>query len=198
MVRELPIILLCGFLSLLSCQQPPRLTHAISGAYSSNASDPDKAEFQPRGNCAYEVDGRVLVMPATLAELDFSKELPSIHTKEYGWLFVKRDGTTIRTITFDNGPDYFTEGLARYIDDGKTGFIDTSGRIIIKAQFGFASPFEGGFSQVCNDFVTESMGEHMLIKSSHWGCIDKNGQYVLPIKYSKEELSTKMYQLTHG
>ena len=198
MVRELPIILLCVILSLPSCQKAPKHTHTISGTYSSNASDPDKSEFQERGNCACEVDGKVCVLPSTLAELDFTKELPSICTKEYGWLFVKRDGSTIPTMAIDNGPDNFTEGLARYIDDEKTGFIDASGTIVIKAQFRFAAPFEGGFSRVCNDFVKEASDEYALIKSSHWGCINKKGQLVLPMKYSMEEISTQMHQLKDG
>jgi len=198
MVKELPIILLCVILSLPSCQKSPKQPHSISGAYSSNASDPDKSEFQERGNCAYEVGGVVSVFPSTLVELDFTKELPSIHTKEYGWLFVRKDGSTIPTMAIDNGPDNFSECLARYLDDKKTGFIDASGRIVIKAQFGFAYPFEGGFSRVCNDGIKEMSGEYELIKSSHWGCINKNGQLVLPMKYSMEEISTQMHQLKDG
>ena len=198
MVRELPIIFLCAILSFPSCQSSPKQPHTISGAYSSNASDPDKSEFQERGNCAYEVEGRVRVLPSTLAELDFTKELPSIHTKEYGWIFVRRDGSTIPTMAIDNGPDNFSEGLARYIDDDKIGFIDASGTIVIKAQFRFAAPFEGGFSRVCNECVKEMSGEYVTTKSSHWGCINKNGELVLQMKYSMEDISTQMHKLKDG
>ena len=43
---------------------------------------------------------------------------------------------------FDNGDDYFCEGLQRIVDDnGRIGFADSTGKVVITPQFAFAFPF---------------------------------------------------------
>jgi hypothetical protein len=50
---------------------------------------------------------------------------------------------------FDNGPDYFQEGLARIVGaDGRVGFIDRGGAIVIAPQFVGASGFCHGEATV--------------------------------------------------
>lgn len=51
-------------------------------------------------------------------------------------------------VTFDNGPDYVKEGLFRITDDGKTGFADTLGNVVIPIQYQDAFPFENGLALV--------------------------------------------------
>src|SRR5690554_6149124 len=41
---------------------------------------------------------------------------------------------------YDNGPDYIKEGLFRILRNGKTGYADNSGRIVIEPQFECAYP----------------------------------------------------------
>jgi hypothetical protein len=192
-------ILVCGILCLqTSCKGPSTRIHTVSGSYWSNSADPYTAELQSRGNCAYEKDGKVFVSRSSLSELNFKDGLATICTEQFGWLFVKQDGSTVPTVTFDNGPDYFSEGLARYVDDGKTGFIDKSGKIIIAAKFGFASPFGSGYSEVCNDLVMEADGEHQFVRSNHWGLINKKGRIVLPMKFSRQEIRAKIVEIYQG
>jgi hypothetical protein len=199
MVRISLQILACGVLCLrYSCKGPATPIHPVSGAYWSNSTDPDKAQFQPRGYCAYEKEGKVFVRRSRLSELNFADGVAAISTVQFGWLFVKHDGSTVRTVTFENGPDYFSEGLVRYVDNQKTGFIDKSGRIIISAKYGFASPFESGYSAVCDDGLVETIGEHQLLRSNHWGCIDKKGRMVLPMKFSWQEIRLKIVEINQG
>ena len=185
------LITLYGICCLSSCKQ----SHPVACSYWSNASEPSKAELQPRGYCAYEADGKIFVYQKALSELDFSKEgLAAIHTKPFGWLFVRRDGTTIRTVTNDNGPDSFSEERGRYVEDGKIGFIDLSGRVIVRAQYGFATPFKNGCSRVCDDFVRVKESEYEFIRSDRWGCIGRNGELLFPMKYSQQEMQGKLKQ----
>ncbi len=44
--------------------------------------------------------------------------------------YVLKDGTSARVQYFDNGPDYFVEGLTRTISKGKYGFMDDKLNII--------------------------------------------------------------------
>src|SRR5690606_38550055 len=59
-----------------------------------------------------------------------------------GWVYVDKSGRSIlRPYFFDNGPDYFEEGLARFVENGKVGFHDKALNIVIPAQYDFAYPF---------------------------------------------------------
>jgi hypothetical protein len=58
----------------------------------------------------------------------------------------------------------FSEGLAIVEADGYCGFIDKSGKVVIKPQFTWASQFSGGLANVM-------VGDKM-------GYIDKSGKYV--------------------
>lgn len=65
---------------------------------------------------------------------------------------------------YDNGDDYFSEGLQRIVDrDGKIGFRDTIGKIIIVPQFAFAFPFKDGYAKVTD--------------TGHSKAVDKGGEY---------------------
>lgn len=72
-------------------------------------------------------------------------------------------------ITSDIGRISFSEGLApAQIGEGKTGYIDKTGKIVINPQFGAALPFYGGMAFVVSE---DSPGGEMA-----W--IDKEGKYV--------------------
>ena len=192
-----PLIIILISLTFLSCMTGNDVTNRIDCSYGTTDSNPYVAELQPRGKCAFERNGWIYVCDSTLQRLQFSeKGLASIWTRQYGWLFVRRDGSTIPTITFDNGPDYFVEHLARYIDRGKVGFIDESGNVVIKAEYEHAFPFDNNYAVVCNGCKKISDGEHVALTGGTWGCINKKGDIVLPIRYSQNEIRHEVERLT--
>ncbi|MBK8500785.1 MAG: WG repeat-containing protein [Saprospiraceae bacterium] len=77
---------------------------------------------------------------------------------------------------FDNGPDYLEEGVFRILRDGKIGYADTTGRIVIEAQFECAEPFADGKARVSYNCDIVKDGEHTMMKSDSWFDIDKNGE----------------------
>lgn len=77
---------------------------------------------------------------------------------------------------FDNGPDYVESGLFRIIKNGKIGYANPNGKIIIKPSFDCAYPFEGNFAKVSNHCETEKNGEHSIWKSNNWYRITKDGK----------------------
>ncbi|MEE4197890.1 MAG: WG repeat-containing protein [Bacteroidales bacterium] len=79
---------------------------------------------------------------------------------------------------FDNGPDFFSEGLFRIIKDGKIGFADRKGQIIITPQFECATPFNNGKSKVTYHCNLKKDGEHTQMESNTWFFIDKAGNRV--------------------
>lgn len=57
----------------------------------------------------------------------------------------------IRVFTYDNGEDFFSEGLRRIVSEktGKVGFMDIHGNIAIAPKYDFAYPFKNGRAKVC-------------------------------------------------
>lgn len=99
-----------------------------------------------------------------------------VFIKNRGIVYVDTKGKIIHhAYNFDNGPDYFIEGLARYVENGKIGFINEKLEIVIPAQFDFASYFENGVAKICNECRKVYQGEHSQMKGGKWGILDKNG-----------------------
>jgi hypothetical protein len=82
--------------------------------------------------------------------------------------------------SYDNGPDYPSEGLFRILENNKIGYADSiSGKVLIKPQFDCAWPFDNGVAEVSTNCLTESQGEHGSWISEHWFYIDKTGKKVV-------------------
>lgn len=80
---------------------------------------------------------------------------------------------------YDNGDDYFSEGLQRIVDkDGKIGFRDSIGKIVIPPRYAFAFPFKEGYAKVTDTGHREAVdkrGEYHQWISDSWYYIDKAG-----------------------
>lgn len=80
---------------------------------------------------------------------------------------------------YDNGDDYFSEGLQRIVDkDGKIGFRDSIGKIVIPPRYAFAFPFKEGYAKVTDTGHREAVdqhGEYHQWISDSWYYIDKTG-----------------------
>ncbi|WP_323758195.1 WG repeat-containing protein [Roseivirga sp.] len=79
---------------------------------------------------------------------------------------------------FDNGPDYIENGAFRILRNGKIGFADSTGKIIVTPQFDCAYPFSDGKAKVSYECDLVKDLEHTAMKSHSWFYIDKNGQRI--------------------
>jgi len=99
-----------------------------------------------------------IIIPAIYKSVYTSSKGPffSPTTKGFQWAFenitlVSKDGCywwidltgkiLYESFFFDNGPDYFHQGLSRIIENEKFGFINQHGVATVKPQYDFASPF---------------------------------------------------------
>ena len=95
----------------------------------------------------------------------------------------RQENILYNVFPFDNGPDYFSDGLFRILMDGKIGYADSAtGKIIIKPQFDCAQPFENGVAKVSTDCTTKSDREHSTWLRVTWFYIDRTGKKVNPLK----------------
>ena len=101
--------------------------------------------------------------------------------------------------------DCLSEGLARIERDGKYGFIDNTGQVVIPPKYDLAWDFSEGLARVSQngkygfidntgkvviplnyDWVGSfSEGLAMVKRNGKWGFIDKTGKVVIPLKYDK-------------
>jgi hypothetical protein len=80
----------------------------------------------------------------------------------------------------DNGPDYLADGLFRIIRDGKIGYADNNGIVIIAPKYECAEPFKQGIARVtfeCKKMKVEER-EHSKFESNSWFLIDKMGNRI--------------------
>ncbi len=87
---------------------------------------------------------------------------------------------------FDNGPDPLSEGLFRIIKNGRTGYANKDGEIVIPPQFECTTPFKNGKAKVSYDCQFVKEGEYTRMKSKHWIYIDKSGNTIKSEKKKNE------------
>lgn len=96
---------------------------------------------------------------------------------------------------FDNGPDYVSDGLFRIVKDGKIGYADATGKIVINPQYDCAEPFEHGVAKVSTNCTRIKGEEHVMWESDQWETIRKDGSSV---KNESPSLSRKAFVFLSG
>ena len=147
-------------------------------------------EADPVADCARrEAGGEIVVRPGVVPEGGEPGSVQALMV-EGQLLFVLASGKTAPALPFDNGPDYFVEGLARTVRDGKVGFVDEELDVVVPREWDFAFPFEGGFARVCTGCSIERDGteEHGEVRGGAWGWIDRQGRVVVPVEHPREDL----------
>ncbi len=96
---------------------------------------------------------------------------------------------------YDNGDDYFREGLHRIVGkDGKIGFADEKGNVVISPRFAFVFPFENGLAKATHEGHQVAEGEHWQWISPEWFYIDHKGDIIRnDHRYSQIEERLKTY-----
>ncbi len=123
--------------------------------------------------------GDVVILPKFILAREFSAEGLAAVANEGEWVLIDRWGRTLaRPFVTDDGPDPFREGRARFVSDGKFGFFDAFGRVVIPPRFDFAKPFANGLAAVCRGCKLVRKGEHTTVSSGTWGHIDTAGNRV--------------------
>lgn len=171
-------------------------------ATSALASEPVDCFYAPRAakkdsqvgiarhpRCAVvQRDGSIRVLPRHLRALNFdSSGLATVVIEKGRWFYVKRNGRSLEVLPFDNGADYFAEGLVRGRRNGKIAFFDHAFRRVIPPKYDFAWPFEHGLAEVCSGCREVADGEHRTMTGGLWGYIDKRGREVIEVQFSRDE-----------
>lgn len=113
-----------------------------------------------------------------LKRLDFQgEELISVYMN-HSFYYVRKNGKYLKTLTYDNGADPFSEGLARTRINGKIGFFNTNLELVLKPIYDFAFPFHKGVAEICTGCVEKKAGEHSFLDGGQWQKINREGLVV--------------------
>ncbi len=137
-------------------------------------------------NCAVREGVRIRILTEHLEALYFGDDDLSTILIDKQYYYIKQDGTKAPVVTWDNGADYFSDGLARTMIDGKIAYIDKDFKVVLAPLYDYAWPFENGVAMVCEGCRAEKLpgGEHTPMLGGAWGFIDKAGAEVVPVRYS--------------
>lgn len=136
-------------------------------------------------------DGTFKVKPEILSQLNFSKTKHISYsdfartqpkTKVHSGIvkgYILSNGKAHDVIFFDNGADYFEDGMARFISpEGKTGFINEDLKVVIPATHEFVAPFRQGKAYFCDGCALDGKGEHQAVIGGLWGIMNTKGETI--------------------
>jgi hypothetical protein len=82
-------------------------------------------------------------------------------------------------VRIDNGPDSFKNGLVRVLRNGKMGYANTYGQVVIPCEYEYAKPFTNGTAEATYSARRDSTaGEYTRVESDEWIIIDTTGNRV--------------------
>ncbi|OHX65413.1 WG repeat-containing protein [Flammeovirga pacifica] len=109
----------------------------------------------------------------------FAIVFDSIKTNNEVFAIDRNENRLFDIYFFDNWIDEPQEGLFRVKRNGKVGFANENGEIVIPCIYSCAYRFYDGIAQVAfNCETTKDWDEHTTLKSDEWFFIDKKGNRI--------------------
>lgn len=171
-----PLFALLVSFSLVQCTQKKQDTDAKSEPYLLLFTDQAETEF------GYKTPKGDTIVPLGKYSMCFTDTFTTyaIVANEKGLIAIDRDEKKLYEVfNYDNGPDYASDGLFRFVQNGKIGYADIkTGKIVIAAKYPCAWPFENGKAQVALKCTETKVDEYNKWESDAWFYINKKGEKV--------------------
>ena len=177
----LPLVVVAIFVGQCCATQSPQ--PPTSPANNGATGTPCLFDFE-RGevpDCIRESPtGGLSIEPRYLKEVRFdSHGLAAVHSAKEDWMYVNRRGIVVvkGVPVMDTEADSFHDGLVRFVKDGKYGFANRKGKIVVPPIYDGAMNFEKGLADVCNGCVSKCAGdcEYHFFAGGNWFRIDTKG-----------------------
>lgn len=118
--------------------------------------------------------GTLIIQPRFQGVGEFSEGLSHVFMDHLKGVYIDRTGSIVFEQSISSGYYNFSNGRLLISINGKHGFIDTTGRLIVKPIYKSAYPFADGMARVM-------VGDRTRYK---FGFIDRDGKLVIKPKYS--------------
>ena len=93
--------------------------------------------------------GKVVVEPQFIFALEPHCRNLLFGVTDSGLIAINTKGEFLfKAYPFDNGPDYFSNGLTRVVRDNRIGYANKEGKIVVPPTFLYAEPFNNGRAKV--------------------------------------------------
>ena len=179
-----PTLIICALALFVFVQGPSSQASATPQVSAPVTDTPCLFDFE-RGeipNCVRQTaTGQLFISPEALRQLHFnSYGLAPVFSPKEGWMYVSRRGIVVikGVPTMDNGPDTFHDGLVRVIKNGKYGFANSKGQLVVPASYDGALNFEHGKAKVCKGCISKCADtgcEHRTFAGGEWFLVDTRG-----------------------
>lgn len=136
------------------------------------------------------------VVEGETIHFDGSKKGEEKEKNAWGYVYDRKGSFLYQPFLYDNGADYFEEGVRRFVKNGKVGFADRNGKTMIEPIHDFVSQFNFGYASFCDECDWEKTDdEHKAIVGGDWGMMNFKGEIIQPISKSENavEINGKYY-----
>jgi len=110
-----------------------------------------------------------------MESLNFGEKELLVTTIDGEFYYIHKNGKKMQTITYNDAPDKFSEGLARTKVNGKIGFFNRNLEITLKPLYDFAFPFHNGIAEICTGCREKEEDGTMMLDGGTWKKIDRSG-----------------------
>jgi len=149
-------------------------------------------EWEVFSSCASYENGVLIISNEHMDNLNFGKFGAARFFTSGQHFYVKADGKFLPVIFYDNGADYFQEGLTRSLQNGKIEYYNIDFKLVLSPGYDWAWPFHEGKALVCKGCVLTPVEDgHKALQGGLWGYINKEGKEVVPVKYTASEVPSK-------
>jgi len=127
--------------------------------------------------------GKVVIDCNLIKAQDFNAEVTWVKFKNQNYYrLIDKNGNIIPTKKYEKTGNFysFQKDICAVYEDGKMGFIDSTGKEIIPCKYTGSSTFTEGLASVCN---------YNSIKGEY-GFINKKGEEVIPLKFVQSGTSS--------
>ncbi len=178
------------FISIFIIMTPFAIANEQCGYIAKATEQYQFPQWEVYENCARYENGKLIIAPDHLQNIKFDSFGIAAFWVQGQYFYVKKGGTFIPVIFFDNGPDYFEEGLTRSLIDKKIAYYNRKFELIIPPKYDWGWPFSEGRALVCSGCRIQQPDKsaHKRVEGGVWGYIDKAGKEIVPVKYSAAEL----------
>lgn len=137
----------------------------------------DDGIWQVLHDCSLGADDQLQMSAQVHAQLRYDGDGLALLRAGGGLYYVHRDGRQLHTLIYDNGADYFADGLVRGLVAGKVGYFDAQLRPAFAQHYDFGFPFIDGIAEVCNGCREVRVdAEHHARTGGQWLRIDRHGR----------------------
>lgn len=182
-------------MTLLSCKEPEPGKNKTQKYFSVDliytdylVSFTEEGIFTPGASCGYRNSKGEIIIPIAKYNHCFTDTFKNFAyvsdeklTNSKIVAIDRNENILFDAYMFDNGPDYLEDGLFRVVRNGKIGYADKNGIIVIESKFECADQFENGIARVALNCKLEKEKydlEHTRMESGSWFYVDKKGNKV--------------------